>query len=131
MRKVLVVDGKATNRELICTVLERSGYTVAEARDGAEALRSARAWRPELIILDLHTPGVDGFAFIQEIRRDQELAATPVMALASNAMPGDGERVLSAGFTVYIAKPVPLPMLRGEVQRLLHLKPSSSHALSS
>jgi CheY-like chemotaxis protein len=121
MKTVLVADDKATSRELVRTVLEKSGYTVAEASDGIEALRNARELKPDLIILDLHMPGMDGFGVIREIRRDRELAATPVMALTASAMQGDRERALSAGFTGYIAKPIQLHVLRGEVERLLLL----------
>ena len=121
MKTVLVADDKATSRELVRTVLEKSGYTVAEASDGIEALRNARELKPDLIILDLHMPGMDGFGVIQEIRRDQELAATPVLALTASAMQGDRERALSAGFTGYIAKPIKLHVLRSEVERLLLL----------
>jgi|SRR5579862_2908294 len=119
MKKVLVVDGRLSNRDLVRTVLESSGYKVAEASDAAEALRSARDWKPDLIILGLHTPGIDGCALLHEIRCDQELTATPVMVLASNAIPGDRERVLAAGFTCYLARPVALPTLRSEAERLL------------
>ena len=119
MKTVLVADDKATSRELVRTVLEKSGYTVAEASDGIEALRNARELKPDLIILDLHMPGMDGFGVIQEIRRDRELAATPVLALTASAMQGDRERALSAGFTGYIAKPIQLHALRSEVERLL------------
>jgi CheY-like chemotaxis protein len=119
MKKVLVVDDKASSRELIRTVLEKSGYMVAEAGDGVEALRIARDWKPDLIILDLHMPRMDGFAVIQEIRRDPELTTTPVMALTASAMQGDREMAFSAGFTAYIAKPIRLRMLRSEVERLL------------
>jgi CheY-like chemotaxis protein len=121
MKTVLVADDKATSRELVRTVLEKSGYTVAEASDGIEALRNARELKPDLIILDLHMPGMDGFGVIREIRRDRELAATPVMALTASAMQGDRERALSAGFTGYIAKPIQLHVLRSEVERLLLL----------
>jgi CheY-like chemotaxis protein len=121
MKTVLIADDKATSRELVRTVLEKSGYTVAEASDGIEALRSARQLKPDLIILDLHMPGMDGFGVIREIRRDRDLAATPVMALTASAMQGDRERALSAGFTGYIAKPIQLHVLRGEVERLLLL----------
>ena len=121
MKTVLVADDKATSRELVRTVLEKSGYTVAEASDGIEALRNARELKPDLIILDLHMPGMDGFGVIQEIRRDRELAATPVLALTASAMQGDRERALSAGFTGYIAKPIQLHALRSEVERLLLL----------
>jgi len=121
MKTVLIADDKATSRELVRTVLEKSGYTVAEASDGIEALRNARELKPDLIILDLHMPGIDGFGVIQEIRRDRELAATPVLALTASAMQGDRERALSAGFTGYIAKPIQLHALRSEVERLLLL----------
>jgi two-component system, cell cycle response regulator DivK len=121
MKTVLIADDKATSRELVRTVLENSGYRIAEASDGIEALRNARELKPDLIILDLHMPGMDGFGVIREIRRDRELAATPVMALTASAMQGDRERALSAGFTGYIAKPIQLHVLRGEVERLLLL----------
>ena len=95
------------------------GYAVVEASDGIEALRSARESKPDLIILDLHMPGLDGFGVIEELRRDREFAATPVMALTASAMQGDRERALSPGFTGYIAKPIRLSELRSEVERLL------------
>lgn len=119
MKKVLVADDKATSRELVRTVLEKSGYTVVEASDGIEALRNARESKPDLIILDLHMPGLDGFAVVQELRRDRELAVTPVMALTASAMHGDRERAIAAGFTGYISKPISLSVLRSEVERLL------------
>ena len=120
MKTVLVADDRATSRELVRTVLENTGYSVIEASDGLEALRNARQSKPDLIILDLHMPGLDGFGVIQELRRDKEFAATPVMALTASAMQGDRERALSAGFTSYIAKPIRLSLLRTEVERLLH-----------
>jgi two-component system, cell cycle response regulator DivK len=119
MKTVLVADDKETSRELVRTVLEKSGYAVVEASDGIEALRKARQCRPDLIILDLHMPVLDGFAVVREIRLDQELALTPVMALTASAMQGDREKAISAGFTSYIAKPIQLSILRGEVERML------------
>jgi CheY-like chemotaxis protein len=119
MKTVLIADDKATSRELVRTVLERSGYLVVEAGDGIEALRSARESKPDLIILDLHMPGLDGFGVVREIRLDRNLAATPVMALTASAMQGDRERALAAGFTSYLAKPIQLSFLRSEVERML------------
>jgi two-component system cell cycle response regulator DivK len=119
MKKVLVADDRATSRELVRVALEHSGYLVYEAANGAEALNSARDFRPDLIILDLHMPGLDGFAVIQEIRRDAELTAIPVMALTASAMQGDREHALAMGFTSYLAKPIQLSNLRKEVARLL------------
>jgi two-component system, cell cycle response regulator DivK len=119
MKTVLIADDKATSRELVRTVLEKSGYTVVEASDGIEALRNARASKPDLIILDLHMPGLDGFGVVRAIRLDRELASTPVMALTASAMQGDRERAISAGFTSYVAKPIQLSFLRSEVERML------------
>lgn len=119
MKKVLVADDKETSRELIRTVLESSGYTVSEANDGLEAVRYARELRPDLVILDLHMPGLDGFGVLAELRRDQSFAATPIMALTASAMQGDRERAMVAGFDSYVSKPIPLSMLREEVRRLL------------
>jgi two-component system, cell cycle response regulator DivK len=119
MKTVLVADDKATGRELVRTVLEKSGYTVIEASDGVEALRCARESRPDLIILDIHMPGRDGFGVIEELRRDPLFASTPVVALTASAMQGDRERALASGFTGYITKPIRLAALRDEIYRLL------------
>jgi CheY-like chemotaxis protein len=120
MKTVLVADDKATSRELIRTVLEGRGYAVSEAADGIEAVRSAREIAPDLIILDLHMPGLDGFGVLAELRRDEKFAATPIMALTASAMQGDRARALAAGFDSYVSKPIPLPALREEVERLLN-----------
>jgi len=120
MKKVLVADDKATGRELIRTVLEQCGYSVFEAVDGMEAVRKARELLPDLIILDLHMPELDGFGAFREIRADERFTATPIMALTASAMRGDHERALSAGFTSYLTKPIGLNVLRSEVKRLLH-----------
>ena len=119
MRKVLIADDKATSRELVRTVLESAGYNVIEAANGTEAVRNARNERPDLIILDVHMPELDGFGVIQELRRDAGFAETPIIALTASAMQGDRERAIAAGFTSYITKPIGLGALRNEVERLL------------
>ena len=120
MKKVLIADDKATGRELVRTVLENSRYEVFEASDGVEALAQAREILPDLIILDLHMPGLDGFGVIQELRRDEHFATTPVMALTASAMQGDRERALAVGFTGYIAKPIRLSALRAKWNDCYH-----------
>lgn len=119
LKRVLIADDKPTGRELVRTVLENGGYEVFEASDGLEALDAAHRLRPDLIILDLHMPGLDGFGVIKELRLDAHFATTPVVALTASAMQGDRQRALSAGFTGYITKPVSLKALRAEVERLL------------
>jgi len=122
MKRVLVADDKAPGRELIRVVLEQSGRAVYEASDGIEALRSARDLLPDLIILDLHMPVLDGFGVLEELKLDQRFAATPIIALTASAMQGDRERALSAGFTSYIAKPMSLSALRGEIERFINVE---------
>ncbi len=119
MTRVLIADDKETSRELIRTVLESLGHEVREASDGREAVREAREAPPDLIILDLQMPVLDGFGALAELRGDQSLAGTPIMALTASALQGDRERALAAGFDSYVSKPIPLRMLREEVTRLL------------
>jgi two-component system, cell cycle response regulator DivK len=119
MKTVLIADDKPAGRDLIRTILESCGYTVFEAVNGKEALRQARQTHPNLIILDLHMPDVDGFGVVAELRRDPEFASTPIVALTASAMQRDRGRAMSAGFTGYITKPIRLSDLRSEVERLL------------
>jgi len=119
MEKVLVADDKATGRELVRTVLENSGHQVFEASDGEQALVEARRVHPDLIILDIHMPGLDGFGVIEKLRREEGFRATPIIALTASAMMGDRERAIASGFTGYITKPIRLGALRAEVERLL------------
>jgi CheY-like chemotaxis protein len=119
MKKVLIADDKDIGRELVRTVLENYDYEVFEASNGLEAIEQARRVLPDLIILDLHMPGMDGFGVVQELRRDARFAKTPVMALTASAMMGDRDIALAAGFTGYVAKPIRLSALRAEVERML------------
>jgi CheY-like chemotaxis protein len=119
MKKVLIADDKATGRELVRTVLEKCGYEVTEAVDGLEAVQRAREVLPDLIILDLHMPALDGYGVLRELRSDPQFAATPIVALTASAMQGDKEKALELGFTSYISKPISLGLLRSEFARLL------------
>jgi CheY-like chemotaxis protein len=119
MKRILIVEDKASSRELLRTVLEQLGYVVIEAGDGDEALRQVRRQTPDLVLMDLQMPARNGYDVLQEIRKDPGLARLPVVAVTANAMPGDEAKVLAAGFTGYIAKPVALAHLRSEVNRIL------------
>jgi two-component system, cell cycle response regulator DivK len=119
MKKILVADDKASSRELVRTVLERCGYEVVEAADGAEAVEQARATAPDLVLLDLHMPVLDGFGAIDQLRGDARFDATPVVALTASAMDGDREHAMAAGFSGYLTKPIRLATLRGEIRRLI------------
>jgi len=119
MSTILVVDDRSSSRELLRTVLDHAGYKVIEAADGAEALEKARESEPDLILLDLQLPGIDGFGVIAALRAEERFSDTPIVAITASAMQGDREKALKSGFTSYITKPVRLPALRGEVERLL------------
>jgi two-component system cell cycle response regulator DivK len=119
MKKILVADDKASSRELVRTVLEHSGYEVFEAADGAEALEKVLANTPDLVLLDLQMPKLDGFGVIAKLRNEERFRTVPIVALTANAMQGDCEKAMAAGFSGYITKPIRLPFLRSEVERLL------------
>lgn len=119
MKKVLVADDKASSRELIRVVLERSGYDVSEASDGREALEQARQQQPDLILLDLQMPQMDGFGVLEELKKDAAFSGKPIVALTAYAMQGDREKALEAGFTSYVTKPVNLAELRRHIASLL------------
>jgi CheY-like chemotaxis protein len=119
MKQILIADDRAPSRELIREILEMAGYQVVEAADGAEALEMALRLSPDLILLDIEMPALNGFHVVEQLRRDPRFAATPVVALTASAMQGDREKALEAGFTGYISKPVRLAALRAEVARLL------------
>jgi two-component system cell cycle response regulator DivK len=116
-KKVLVADDKAPSRELVRLLLERSGHVVWEASDGAEAVRTAREIFPDLILLDLQMPELDGAEVLEALRKDRRFDATPIVALTASAMPQDRERC--AGFTAFITKPISVELLRAQLGRLL------------
>ena len=106
MRRVLVADDSASNREFLRTILEHAGWTVEEADDGMAAVAMAVAAPPDVILLDVHMPGADGYEALRQMRARPELAVTPIFAITAYAMEGDEERGLAAGFTGYLTKPL-------------------------
>ena len=116
---ILIADDQPVGRELIRAILESSGYEVIEAADGQEALDKAVSNLPDLILLDLHMPQLDGFSAMKKLRSDRRFAATPIIAVTATAMKGSREEGLQAGFTDYLTKPVPIETLRSLVARLL------------
>jgi len=119
MKKILIAEDRPSSRELIRTVLEGCGYQVCEAADGREAVDVAKRENPDLMIVDLQMPALDGLGVLAELRRESRFADVPIVALTASAMQGDREKALEAGFTEYITKPVNLRFLREEITRLL------------
>jgi CheY-like chemotaxis protein len=119
MTNILVAEDNATNRELFRELLQARGYTVVEACDGREALGMIEQSRPDIVLLDIGMPVLDGFAVLRAIRENPRLAALPVLAVTAYAMQGDRERVLSSGFDGYLSKPINATLLAEELERLL------------
>jgi two-component system cell cycle response regulator DivK len=121
--KVLVVDDNRPSRELIVDILRPMGFEVAEAPDGPSGIATARSMRPDLVILDLTMPEMDGFAVLAELRRDPCCASLPVLAVTASAMPNERLKAMQAGFTDFITKPLRSAELRRRVETHLNAHP--------
>lgn len=119
MKTVLVADDSAISRELIREILVTEDFRIIEVENGVEALVKAAEVRPDLILLDIQMPVMDGFAVIRQLRRDDRFLHIPVVALTASAMKGDRERALAAGFDEYVTKPIRAATLRMQVRSLL------------
>ena len=119
MTKVLIAEDNAVNRELLRELLETRGYIVLEACDGEEALRMIEQTHPDILLLDIGMPVLDGFAVVRKIRENPRLAPLPVVAVTAYAMQGDREKILNSGFDGYLSKPVNSRSLAEELDRLL------------
>jgi CheY-like chemotaxis protein len=128
MTRILVAEDNAVNRELLRELLELRGYTVLEACDGQEALNAIAQAPPDLLLLDIGMPVLDGFAVIRRLREDARLARLPVVAVTAYAMRGDRERILNSGFDGYLSKPVTPASLTEELDRLLNQPGSPGNA---
>jgi CheY-like chemotaxis protein len=104
--RVLVIEDNEQNLYLMRFLLGKHDFEVVEAQDGAEGIRLALALHPTLILLDIQLPVMDGYAVAAALRREPSLAEVPIIAVTSYAMVGDRERVLAAGATDYIEKPI-------------------------
>lgn len=104
--KILVVEDKLLNRILIVDILKLNGYEVLEAETGEDALRVLKNHKPDLILMDLQLPLMDGFTALKHIRAIPDLKDIPIVAVTASAMNGDEEDVISKGFNGYISKPI-------------------------
>jgi CheY-like chemotaxis protein len=119
MSRILVADDNDASRELIREVLEMSGYDVVEAVDGRDAVNRVRESSPDLVLVDIQMPRLDGYGVLRELRADPRLSELRVVALTAFAMQGDSDRARDAGFNGYITKPVQIAALRQEIKKLL------------
>ena len=125
MKRIAVVEDNPDNRLLVQVILE-SQYLIDEYETGFAALEGLRSRKPDLVLLDISLPEMDGSEVLRRIRADQQLADLPVIALTAHAMTGDREKFLSTGFNEYVTKPiVDESLLLGAIERLLNGKAST------
>ena len=106
MKRILVVEDNEKNMYLIGFILRNNGYEVIEARTGEEGVELAKKEKPDLIIMDIQLPGIDGLETTRRIRESEADGGLPIVALTSYAMTGDREKALNAGCTGYLEKPI-------------------------
>jgi CheY-like chemotaxis protein len=128
MKTILVADDNPASRELLRDALELRGFRVIEASDGREALNKLQEGPPDLVLLDIQMPLLDGFAVLKAARASDRLHEVPMIALTAFAMDSDRQCILAAGFDGYVSKPISIADLREQVERLLSEDIRANHA---
>ncbi len=119
-KTVLVVEDNELNMKLFHDLLEANGYEILQTRDGLEALRMARQYRPDLILMDIQLPEVSGLEVTKWIKEDDTLKSIPVVAVTAFAMKGDEQKIREGGCEAYIAKPISVTDFLETVRRFVN-----------
>ncbi len=122
MAKILLVEDNEMNRDMLSRRLLRKGHEITMAVDGAQGVEMAKAQLPDLILMDMSLPVIDGWEATRQLKADDATRSIPVIALTAHAMAGDQEKALEAGCDDYDTKPVELPRLLGKIDALLARK---------
>jgi CheY-like chemotaxis protein len=125
MAKILLVEDNEMNRDMLSRRLERKGYVVVMALDGQQGVDMAASVAPDLILMDMSLPVVDGWEATRRIKADERTRKIPVIALTAHAMQGDEEKARAAGCDDFDTKPVELPRLLGKIEALLGKTPTA------
>ena len=119
MPKILLVEDNEMNRDMLSRRLEKRGYTLSIAVDGGVGVALAKSEKPDLILMDMSLPVIDGWEATKQVKADPETAHIPIIALTAHAMSSDREKCLSAGCDDFDTKPVELPRLLSKIEELL------------
>lgn len=119
MAKILLVEDNEMNRDMLSRRLERRGYEVVIAVDGEEGVNLARSEMPDIILMDMSLPKIDGWEATRQLKADEKMRATPIIALTAHAMAGDREKTIQAGCDDYDTKPIELARLLEKIATLL------------
>ncbi|NQT63207.1 MAG: response regulator [Candidatus Marinimicrobia bacterium] len=120
--KTLIIEDNENNMYLISFLLQNNNHEIHQAYDGQEGVELAKIVQPDLILLDIQLPKMNGYEVAVELRKDDALKTVPIVAITSYAMPGDQEKALSAGCTGYIKKPINPDTFLGEIESYLDKK---------
>lgn len=120
--RVLLVEDNYDNFEMVRFLLERADYTVLGARTGREAVTAAQELKPDVILMDLSLPEMDGWEAAREIKNDPEITGIPLIALTAHTLPGDRQKAMDVGFDNYISKPINVPVFYDIVSEILKEK---------
>ncbi|MBN1642411.1 MAG: response regulator [Anaerolineae bacterium] len=123
MAKILYIEDNLTNRVLVLRVLAAEGHTVLEAESGAQGIRVAQEQRPDLILVDINMPDMDGYEVTGRLRQMVDLQDVPIVAITANVLRGDRERSLAAGCDGYIQKPLDVDLLPSQIEAFLQQGP--------
>ena len=119
---ILYIEDNPENRLLVKRVLEAEGYLVMEADSGMAGLSQAAETRPDLVLMDINLPEIDGYELTRRLKRMNHLAGVPVVAMTANVMKGDREKTLAAGCDGYIQKPIDVDQLPIQIARFLQVE---------
>ena len=118
MKKILIIEDVEWNRDLLVQILEED-YEVVEAEDGTRGLEKARSEQPDLILMDMSLPEMDGWELAGKIRETEGIREIPIIAVTAHAMAGDEDRALEAGCNAYVPKPIDEDELMEKIQELI------------
>ena len=124
MAKILLVEDNEMNRDMLSRRLERKGYTVVLAVDGADGLQQARTQAPDLILMDMSLPVLDGWEATRQLKADAATQHIPVIALTAHAMASDEQKARDAGCDDFDTKPIEFPRLLGKIETQLQHRPA-------
>jgi two-component system cell cycle response regulator DivK len=119
MAKILIIEDNEQNLYLETFILQKNGHDIMQARNGEAGIALANQMHPDLILLDIQLPGMDGYRVAQQLRKNPGIATIPIIAVTSYAMAGDRERILEAGCTSYIEKPINPDTFHVEITQFL------------
>ncbi|MBL8093211.1 MAG: response regulator [Anaerolineales bacterium] len=120
---ILYIEDNADNLLLVRRALEARGYRVVEAVDGVDGLAQVEREHPDVVLLDINLPDVDGYEVVRRLRANPAWRTLPVVAITAKALPGDAERALAAGCDLYMSKPIAVRALWATLERLLSTQP--------